>query len=257
MRKTKTVLWNLFLILAFLLVGCSKDKKSKDDNSTTIDYVSPTLAKDTLIKIPAAMRTKAESGSDINLTIGVAQVDVVNAYSSALSTAFVYDKSSMDGWIVTKNLDGSKTYSWKYLEYTVKLTYYHTLTESWWKYEEDSASYALPFYYINDKGTSGEITWYQQQNFKGQSRPIYKDIWTKSGTTYNSTFNLYQNDGSTIDVQYVSVSNGDKSGTLKVYGLNTADTLVLQWEYAWDAAGSGTYKKYKDDGTTTDFTGTF
>jgi hypothetical protein len=177
MKMMKTFLWSILLISAVAFIGCSKDDDSKDsddsnDSGTTTtttggkDYVAPTLAKDTLIKIPATMREKSDNGGDFNLSMGVIQIDMVNAFSSQLTGAFFYDETSTKNWQSTKNSDGSKSYTWKYLQYAYKLTYYHSASESWWKYEMDSSTYAYPYYYIQDKGTSGKTEWYSQSNYK-------------------------------------------------------------------------------------------
>jgi hypothetical protein len=253
MKLTSKLFWSVML-LAFVFAGCSK-KNDSTSSGGSIDYVAPTLAKDTLIKIPSAMETKAQS--DYNLASAVAQINLVNAFSTGLSSAFFYDNTTMEGWASKKNSDGSTTYSWKYLQYTVWLTYYHSSSESWWKYGEDSASYSLPFYYKDDKGISGETDWYDQNNFKGNSHLAYKDTWTKSGTTYNSTFNWYDNDGTTITTQYVSTSNADESGTLNVFEQNSTNkSLYKSWGYIWDKNGNGTYTNYNENGTVS-FTGTF
>jgi hypothetical protein len=256
MKPIKNLGWSAILILSLMFVACSK---SSDNNPSTgnNNYVAPTLAKDTLIKIPGEMETKANNGSDYNLTMGVAQIGIVNAFTSGLSSAFFYDQTSMDGWKSSGNSDGSTSYSWNYLQYQVKLTYYHSDSESWWKYEQDSASYSYPFYYISDKGTSGEIDWYSKDYFKSPSVLIYKDVWNISNNVKNSTFTIYKQDGTTVETQYVTTSNADKSGTLKVYDLNNSAQLVLQWYYVWDKNGSGSYTNYKSDGTTVNFTGTF
>ena len=253
MKATVNRLWVLIIVLVVCFAGCSK---KSDSHSGSNVYISPTLAKDTLIKIPDQMVTK--SNTDMNLYEGVLGIDLVNVFSTGLSGAFIYDQSTVDGWAATKNSDGSTSYAWNYLQYTVKLTYYHSGSESWWKYEEDSASYSFPLYYIDDKGTSGETDWYGQEYFKSKQLLAFKDIWTKSGDTNNSTFSIYSTDGTTVSTQYVSTSKTDKSGTLKVYGQNNyTGPLVQQWYYVWDKTGSGSYIHYKADGTTIDFQGTF
>jgi hypothetical protein len=239
-----------------MFVGCSKSKDSNPSNGNNT-YVAPTLAKDTLIKIPEPMRTKAENG-DYTLAAGIAQIDFVNAFSSGLTGAFFYDQSTINGWNATSNNDGSVSYTWSALQYKVKLTYYHSSSESWWKYEEDSASYSYPFYYVSDKGTSGETDWYSQSGFKGQSYTVYKDVWSIANNIKTSTFNIYDTNSTNIETQYVSISNPDKSGSLKIYNRINSQ-LVLQWYYVWDKNGAGTYTKYQDDGTTIDnsMSGTF
>lgn len=257
MKPLRNLIWSSLLILPLLFVACSKSSDNKPSNGTNT-YVAPTLAKDTLIKIPTAMEDKANSGSDANLTMGVAQINVVNTFTTGLSGAFFYDQTTVDGWQSSANSDGSTSFTWKYMQYQVKLTYYHSGAESWWKYEEDSASYAYQFYYINDKGTSGEIDWYNQEYFKSPKVLVYKDTWSVSNNIKSSTFNIYKSDGTTIDTQYQSVSNPDKSGTLKIYSYNdNTSQLVLQWYYVWDAAGNGSYTNYDSDGTTINFNGTF
>jgi hypothetical protein len=255
MKTTKNLMWIGIISFMLIFVGC---KKSDTDTPEKFDYKTPTLAKDTLIKIPDAMVTKANSGSDYNLAIGVAQINLVNVLSTGLSSAFYYNQSTVDGWNATKNSDGSVTYNWKYSQYTIKLTYYNSASESWWKYEEDSASFSYPLYYIEDKGTSGETDWYNQPYFKSAKKLAYKDLWTKAANgAYSSTFNWYGDDGVTVETQYVSTSNPDKSGTLKIYQLNNSKNLVLEWSYTWDKAGNGSYTNYDSDGTTVVTTGTF
>lgn len=256
MKMLKNLSWVVAMIVLSFFAGCSK--KSDTTSPSSINYVAPTLAKDTLIKIPSTMADKANSGNDVNLSIGVSEIDLVNAFSTGLAGAFFYDQSTIDGWGSIKNSDGSTSYTWKYLQYTVKLTYFYSASESWWKYEEDSSSYSYPLYYIDDKGTSGETDWYAKSSFNAPTvATVYKDVWSKSNGTYNSTFNFYSSDGSTINTQFVSVSNSDRSGNLKVYTLNDSNQLVLQWYYVWDSAGGGSYTNYAADGVTVNFSGTF
>ena len=106
MKLIKKVFWNGLFITTILLSGCSK-KDNNTNPSGSNDYVEPTFANDTLIKIPSEMRDKAENGGDYNLTWGVAQIDLINFWTSDLSKAFFYDQSEMDGWASTKNSDGS------------------------------------------------------------------------------------------------------------------------------------------------------
>jgi hypothetical protein len=255
MKPTLHLFWKVLIVCVFCCTGCSK-KSDTTSPSGTNDYASPTLAKDTLIKIPDQMRTK--STTDMNLYLGVLEIDIVNTFTSGLSEAFIYDQSTVNEWASSKNSDGSTSYSWNYMQYTAKVTYYHSTSESWWKYEEDSSSFALPLYYINDNGTSGEIDWYGQEYFKSKSLLAYKDLWTKTTDTKNSTFSWYGSDGTTVTTQYVSTSKTDKSGTLKVYGQNNSTgPLVLQWSYVWDKTGSGSYIQYKPDGITVLLQGTF
>ena len=255
MKPILHLFWKLIIVFAICCSGCSK-KSDTTSPSGTNDYKSPALAKDTLIIIPDQMRTK--SATDANLYMGVLEIDLVNTFTSGLSGAFIYDQSSVDGWISSKNSDGSTSFSWNYMQYTVKLTYYKSTGESWWKYEEDSASFSYPLYYIDDKGTSGETDWYGQEYFKSKPLLVYKDVWSKTADTKNSTFSWYGSDGTTVTSQYVSTSKTDKSGTLKTYGQNN-DTgpLVLQWSYVWDKNGAGSYIEYKPDGTTINLQGTF
>ncbi|HEY4785002.1 MAG TPA: hypothetical protein VIH57_03090 [Bacteroidales bacterium] len=255
MKHVSNLWWAGIFILPLMFTECSKSTDSPSTGNN--NYVAPTLAKDTLVKIPDRMQTKAESGSDYNLTLGVTQINFVNAFTTTLSGAFFYDQTTIDGWQSSGNSDGSTSYTWQYLQYKIKLTYYHSESESWWKYEEDSASYSYPLYYVDDKGTSGEIDWYGQENFKSPSVLIYKDVWTISNNVKNSTFTIYNSDGTTVNTKYVTVSNADKSGTLKVYSLNGSHQLVQQWYYVWDKTGAGSYTNYQSDGTTVNFTGTF
>jgi hypothetical protein len=254
MKKITCYLLYILISVIFLLDGCSKTETPSTTSKTT--YVAPTLAKDTLINIPQNMIDKSKS--DGNLYAGVFAITEVNLLSSGLASAFFVNESTMSGWQSTNNSDGSTSFSWKYLYLQIKLTYYNTSSEKWWKFEYDSASYKLPLYYIDDKGTSGETVWYNQEFFKGPQITAYKDTWTKTGTTYNSTFNFYDTtDGATINSQFVSVSNADKSGTLTVYEQNDyTGPLIKSWYYTWTSAGTGSYIFYNTDGTV-NYQGTF
>jgi hypothetical protein len=66
------------------------------------------------------------------------------------------------------------------------------------------------------------------------------------------------NEEQAVETEYVSTSNADKSGTLKIYQLNSeTKALKLTWDYKWNAAGTGTYVNYQEDGTTVNFKGDF
>jgi hypothetical protein len=252
MKMLKNLLFGAILIALVLSAGCSK---TNDTPKNSINYTSPTIAKDTLVILPSQIEAK-ETAGNYNLYELSTAATIINVFSTGLSGAFIYDPSQETGWQTTKNSDGSYSYGWTYLQYTVKLTYYSSSSESWWKYEEDSASYNHVLYYIDDKGSSGETDWYGGNSFKQPSYVALKDTWTKSGTTFNSTFNFYASDGVTITNQYVSTSNADKSGTMKIYGQNNSTgPLVLQWDFTWDKNGSGNYTEYNSDGTTV--SGTF
>ena len=257
MKLIKNLSWIMILAVSLFFSGCSKKDKSTSDNpSGTNNYTAPAITNDTLIKIPSQMEDKANNGSDYNLTLGVAQIDIINALSTGLSDAFVYDQSTIDGWSSSKNSDGSVSYSWKYLYYTVTLTTYNSKSESWWRYEEDSLSYSLPLYYIDNKGTSGETDWFTKNSFSAPLDSVWKDTWTKNNGVYNSTF-LGFGDANMVDTKYVSVSNADKSGSLDVYELDDNNHLYHSWNYVWDKNGVGSYTNYDTDGTTVLVTGTF
>ena len=246
---------SLLLLAVLMLTACSKSDNTKPASSSNT-YKEPTLASDTLINLPSQIASKANS--DYNLSILTSTAALVNTYSSSLYGAFYYDQNIIDGWKATNNSDGSTSYTFDYLQYAVKLTYYSSSGESWWKYGYDSLTYSQTLYYIDDKGTSGEVDWYNLTTFKSPTALALKDTWNKSGTTTNSTFNMYDTDGTTITNQYVSTSNADKSGTLNIYGQNNSTgPVVLQWHFNWDSTGSGSYTEYDTDGTTVINTNTF
>ena len=247
MKTFRNLLWSVFLVVLVFFSGCKKSDDGTPTGGTA--YVAPSLAKDTLINLPSQITTKA--GSDGNLYILTSTAAIIDVYSSDLSTAFIYDQSTVNGWTPTANSDGSTSYTFSYLNFAVKLTYFSSSSDSWWKYEYDSASYSHPIYFIDDKGTSGETDWYNATNFKSPSVLALKNVWTKSGATTNSTLSLYNDDGITINTQYVSTSNTDKSGTLNIYEqINSTGPLVLRWNFIWDSTGSGSYTHYDTDGTT-------
>ncbi len=254
MKTITQSLSSLLLLAVLMLTGCSKSDNTPSSSSN--NYKEPTLASDTLLNLPSQIETKANSDYNlINLTLAAT---LVNGYSSSLYGAFFYNQGTIDGWRSTKNSDGSTSYNFNYGQYGVKLTYFQSSSDSWWKYEYDSLSYSQTLYYIDDKGTSGEVDWYNFTSFKTPSVLALKDTWNKSGTTKNSTFNIYDTDGTTVTNQYVSASNADKSGTLYIYGQNdSTGPLVLQWYYMWDSTGSGSYTEYDTDGTTILNTNTF
>ena len=253
----KTLTNSLFVIVLFGAIASSCSKSDNSPGKSSVSYTEPALAKDSLVKIPSAINTKATSNLNLyNLTISTS---FVNTFSSGLAAAFIYDQNTVDGWKSTSNSDGSTTYSFSYLQFGVNLTYYQSTGNSWWKYSYDSASYTMPIYYIQDKGTSGEIDWYNWgNNYKSTSILALKDTWTKSGSTTNSTFNEYENDGVTLLNQYVSTSNADRSGSMNILGQNSPGAaLQMQWKYTWNSNGTGTYTRYDTDGTTVLSSGTF
>jgi hypothetical protein len=255
-KVIKLLIWSALLSVALLFTACSKNDSSTPASENN-SYSAPTLTKDTVIKLPGEITTKENNGN-YNLVSLITAASIVNSYTNGLSSFFIYNQSDMNGWASTKNSDGSTSYSFSYLQYAVKLTYYSSSNDSWWKYEYDSASYSYLLYYIEDKGSSGETDWYSQSYYNSTSVLATKDVWTKSGGTINSTFNIYNSDGTTISSQYVSTSNTDMSGTLKIYVQNgDSGTLVLEWYYVWDSSGSGTYTYYYSDGITVNTTGSF
>lgn len=249
-----------FLLVIAILIGTIVSSCKKSDSSPSTkpaSYAEPTLAKDSLIKIPNAINTKATS--NISVSDLAISASFVNTFSSGLAAAFVYDQNTVNNWKSTNNSDGSTTYSFSYLQFTVNLSYYQSTGNSWWKYSYDSASYSMPIYYIQDKGANGEIDWYNWGNsFKNTSRLALKDTWNKSGSTTNSTFNQYENDGVTLLNQYVSTSNTDRSGSMNILGQNSPGAaLQMQWKYTWNSNGTGTYTHYDTDGTTVISSGSF
>ena len=256
MKRVTKIIGNMLLVTSLFLSYCSK----KEDTPATgnINYTGPSIAKDTLVKLPDQIQAKEDNGN-YNLIQLTSSANIINIEATGLSGIFFYDESVMKDWESSKNSDGSNTYKFKYAQFQISLTYYKSSTESWWKYSYDSASYSYPLYYVDDKGTSGEVDWYAKNgSFKSKTVTYIKGTWTKSGTTINSVFNFYSSDGATLQNQYKATSNADKSGTLEYYTQpGGSGSLVLQSKFVWDKTGSGSYINYDSDGTTITSSGTF
>jgi len=274
MKTILKVILAYLMCLALLSTGCKKDSPSKASDSdttkndvnkdttknTTIDYTSPSIAKDSLVKIPKPLLDKYNNDGNYNLISLIVGETLINTYSSQLANYFNYDKDSQSGWTQTKNTDGSTTYKWTYpgFAYSILLTYFKSSSESWWKYEEDSASYKYLLYYVSDKGTSGEVDWYTKTYFKDADKLAFKDSYTKSGSSTNSTFTIYSSQSGIETERFEASSNTDRSGTMKIYTqIGETGAPVLQWNYTWDLKGVGTYISYKADGSTVDTSGSF
>ena len=256
MKALKKIIFASFVLGALLFTGCTKTSTTDGNTTGANDYVAPAIAKDSLVKIPLQLVNKEQNG-DYSLIYLILGETFINTYSTSLAGWFLYDQSSMSGWNSKKNSDGSTTYSWKYFTFSVNLIYFHSSSESWWKYQYDSASYKYTYCYVDDKGTSGEVDFYSKAYFKQDDKLAIKDSYTKSGSTTNSTFLIYNPDAS-VSERYDAVSNSDRSGTMKIYTqINSAGTPVLQYFYTWDKYGVGSYTTYGPDGTTVSGTGTY
>ena len=120
LRKT----FLLGLTLSLLFTSCKKESTSPStDSKGGAGYIAPTLAKDSLVKIPEQIITKSNSDfSLLNLILGES---FINTFSNSLAGWFVYDNNTMSGWSNNKNSDGSTTYSWKYFTYSYNLIYFN------------------------------------------------------------------------------------------------------------------------------------
>lgn len=263
MKTVKNFLISALLLSLIFFNACKKDTTTT--NSNPANYLAPSLVKDTLINLPAAISTKeqaydalpypADTLGLIVLSALITDADIVNVWTTSLSSAFWItpaDLSYFPGYKATKNSDGSTTYSYNLSAYGitegVALTYYNSSGDSWWKYSIDSASYSKVYYYVDDKGTSGTIDWYNTESIKSASVLALSDEWSISNGTTNSTFSFYNNDG-TLNEKYVSTSTTSKSGTLLVTGQNNnTGPLVNQWSFTWTGAGTGSYIEYGTDG---------
>ncbi len=256
----KTITYRLLILfITFTVIFSSCKKADTTTGNNPYGYLAPTLAKDTLINLPPQIQTKATSYSSQGDTLGgtlytlVEFAALVNAYSTGLSGAFLISPSIFPGYTSKTNSNGSVTYSYNLSAYGVNegisLTYYKSSSESWWEYSVDSASSSKELYYIDDKGTSGTIDWYNASSIKGAQELALSDTWSVSGGTTNSTFSLYNNDGS-LNEQFISTSASNKSGTLTVTGQNNnTGPLLKQWYFSWTSTGTGTYIEYDTSGS--------
>ena len=263
MKTVKNFLISALLLSLIFFNACKKDTTTT--NSNPANYLAPSLVKDTLINLPAAISTKEQADFSLPYpadSLGtilfnlVYDAEIVNVYSTYLSSAFWITPAELSyypGYKATKNSDGSTTYSYTLSAYGISegvaLTYYNSSGDSWWKYSIDSASYSKEYYYVDDKGTSGTIDWFNTSTIKSLSNVLsLSDSWSISGSTTNSTFSFYNTDG-TLNQKFVSTSTTSKSGTLLVTGQNNnTGPLVNQWSFTWTGAGTGSYIEYGTDG---------
>jgi hypothetical protein len=237
MKTFKLFVFILFAIATFS--GCKKESTTTSSG----DYTSPTIAaKDTLIAVPSQMRVKSKT--DYILASGVMMIDATNSLSKGYFSALAFNQSSLSGSNVTTNSDGSKTYTIKSVSASIYLTYYHSSSKSFWKYEmEASGIPRYTYYYAEESGNTGSFSMY----YPGTSNLGWKDSWSIANNVTSATITTYSEDGVTITSKWVATSNLDKSGTLKIYGENNA----LQWDMTWDKNGNGTYTTYSSSGTPT------
>jgi hypothetical protein len=253
----KNLLMCMFVLLTALFFACKKDTTVSPNAS----YLAPSLVKDTLINLPQSLITKASTnlgkGND-TLYLLVEYATIANAESIILSGVFFINPVLFPGSKETSNSDGSTTFTYNNnAGEGISLSYYNTSSESWWKYVIDSASYSKQWYYVDNKGTSGETDSYNFANFKSPTVLSFKDIWSVSGNTTSATISFYNNDG-TLYEQFVSTSSTNQSGSITVYIQNN-DTgpVVKQWYYTWTSTGTGNYIYYQSDGVTISAKGTF
>lgn len=229
MNLTKRFFWITIIVIPLFVASCGKK-----DNTSKPTYIAPTL-KDTLIAIPDQMRTIASSGSDYYLQIGIAQIDVMNAFG--LYTNYFQGVDQNSGMATTKNADGSTTYYWTNGQATIYITYSKSGGTSTWKYEVQITGQSRILYYENEESaTGGTFKWYQASDVLGMTYH-----WEISGGTTTATLDVYDSDGTTINTEYQATSHADKSGTLIIKEKNDQNVLVQTWSITWDKNGHGSY----------------
>lgn len=225
----------LFVLAAIAAVSC---KKEAETTATKTNYVAPAISqKDTIIAIPATM-SKAANGNPI-LALGIATIDVINTTSAVYTHKLWFKESDMAGWKASKNTDGIIIYSFTAAgQGTVYLTYKNTTAQKYWKYETEITGKArVTVYEADEQSNTGFYKYFDQSTGK----LIWQIEWAVANNTTTLIISQY-NAMAQITDQYVSTSNPDKSGSLKIYRASE-----LSWELTWDKTGSGTWKYLTND----------